>query len=265
VSLIKSLKESTGGSVLVVGLSASYGLPIGLLLSDSWNVVLAVCVLAVATTAVSGTSLAFWICPVVSLSVISFLASLSQLIDDDFRPSSMVFRSAFFGFWALFALRMRRYRRSIMCDGEVGTLALVSVLAGIMITYIQWDPIAGFRTISQFGEDNGAWLNNVALSLQNQATLLPDVGVSGGTLLATITTGAASLLDSSSWEPSSFDPTAVVLVRMYGWGLLLLIIFAVAIFLRMSVSIGRGLRYPSCSYLFCLHSYSASTSWQTAI
>lgn len=54
-------------------LSAAYGLPVGLLLSDSWILIIGVCLLAVITTAVAGTSLAFWLCPIFSFSVVTLL------------------------------------------------------------------------------------------------------------------------------------------------------------------------------------------------
>jgi len=77
-------------------LSAAYGLPVGLLLSDSWILIIGVCLLAVITTAVAGTSLAFWLCPIFSFSVVTLLLLTIQLFGD-FQVSSGVFRFLFFG------------------------------------------------------------------------------------------------------------------------------------------------------------------------
>lgn len=230
-------------------LSLSFGLPIGLLISNSWTTILVVCVFAAATTALSGSSLAFWICPIISFSVITISLTAAQLLGGDSRFSSdlhlsgSVFKLLFLAAWGLSALGMRRYRHSFACKGETSALTILALVAGVVISRIQWDPIGGFRTITQFGEDNGAWLNNVALSLQNKAAWSPNVGVSGGALLASIITGAVSLIDRSSWHTSKFDSTGLILLRIYGWGLLMMVVLCVATFVRLCTSINRFSRY----------------------
>lgn len=243
MSKVLEIAKSDGRAVWNVGLSALSGLPVGLLLSDSLVVLVLVCALAAVTTAVSANSLTFWISPVFSLSAIALLACLIEVIKGDFLLSATVFRVLFIGLWIACTLGIRRYRGLLECTGEAQVIATVAVLAAAMITYIQWDPISGFRTITQFGEDNGSWLNNVALSRQQNAAFSPGVGVSGGDLLGAVITGAVSFLDSSSWLPSNFDPTGLILLRVYGWGLLVLVVFGVAIFLRLSISINRAARH----------------------
>lgn len=222
-------------------LSAAYGLPVGLLLSDSWILIIGVCLLAVITTAVAGTSLAFWLCPIFSFSVVTLLLLTIQLFGD-FQVSSGVFRFLFFGAWGVCALSLRRSKHRFTCNGESVSLAVIAVLAAVLISRISWDPVEGFKTIVQHGEDNGAWLNNIAFGMSKGAAWSPDAGVSGGALLATVTTGAISFIDSSSYVASGIDPTGVILWRLYVWCLLMLIILGVAIFTRLTNSARTSLR-----------------------
>lgn len=238
------MRQSHDLSWREIMLSSSYGLPIGLLISDSWIVVLGVCALAVATTAVSGTHLAFWMCPIFSLSAVTALLLVIQFLGD-IRVPDYGFKLLFFGFWILFATSTRRFKQLLWCRGEVWVLLTLSIIAGLMIARISWDPIEGFRKVVQFefGEDNGSWLNNIAHSLRENGTLSLDVGISGGALLATVTTAAVLFVDHSSWQSVEFDSTGGILWRLYIWGLLTLCLLGVATFLRLTIKIKSFVRY----------------------
>jgi len=104
----------------------------------------------------------------------------------------------FIGLWSVSASILRRFRQHLEGFSASRVLPVVSVLGAILVSRISWEPIAGFRTIVQFGEDNGAWLNNIALSLESSGSWSPAVGTSGGALLASIITAMTSLVDSST-------------------------------------------------------------------
>ena len=229
-------------------LSITYGLPIGLLRTDSPFKVALICLVAFATTAFAGAHSAFWICQVTSLSMITVILTMCDKWLG-YRPDRTAFVALFIGLWSVSASILRRFRQHLEGFSASRVLPVVSVLGAILVSRISWEPIAGFRTIVQFGEDNGAWLNNIALSLESSGSWSPAVGTSGGALLASIITAMTSLVNSSTLFSSNFGPAAVVLWRLYVWALLMLVVFGILIYFRLSRNTRNSVRFPIVALL----------------
>ena len=95
-------------------------------------------------------------------------------------------------------------------------LVLFSLIFAIFVSRQSWDPVEGFLKITQFGEDNGSWLNNISVSsTQNGSELTYGSGVSGGTLLGVITAMFVEVFQLFKSHTFGFDAAGLILWRLY--------------------------------------------------
>lgn len=209
-----------------MALSATYGLPLGLLLSRSPGIICMTCLLAVLTTEITKDPFMFWRLPIILVSTIT----LSVMVISTISPNYLFDGRWLFGLFILgWVASLITFRRgsSHRIDSHVATpIAMFSCIFSIWAVAQPWDPVEGFLKIAQFGEDNGAWLNNIAFSITDTGSQIgPQSSVSGGVLLGVLSSLGALIIRASQNGDQPFDSGAVVLWRLY---LLLILLGGVA-------------------------------------
>jgi hypothetical protein len=154
--------------------------------------------------------------PMISISVISILVEAFWIFSPNAELSGHGLIVGFAIVWILVCGIIRRYNHEFVSKQYVLPLVLFSLIFAVFVSRQSWDPVEGFLKIVQFGEDNGSWLNNISVSsTQNGSKLTYGSGVSGGTLLGVITAMFVEVFQLFKSYTSGFDPTGLILWRLY--------------------------------------------------
>ena len=216
ISIKKLVQALKGSSELSLLLTFVYGLPIGLLISQSYLVVGACCLIAALTSYLTKNAFIFWLLPMISISVISILVEAFWILSPDAELSGHVLIVVFAIVWFLVCGVIRRYNHEFVSKQFVLPLVLFALIFAVFVSRQSWDPVEGFLKITQFGEDNGSWLNNISISsTQNGSKLTYGSGVSGGTLLGVITAMFVEVFQLFKSHAFGFDATGLILWRLY--------------------------------------------------
>ena len=186
------------------------------MISQSYLVVGACCLIAALTTYLTKNAFIFWLMPMISISVISILVEAFWIFSPNAELSGHGLIVGFAIVWILVCGIIRRYNHEFVSKQYVLPLVLFSLIFAVFVSRQSWDPVEGFLKIVQFGEDNGSWLNNISVSsTQNGSKLTYGSGVSGGTLLGVITAMFVEVFQLFKSYTSGFDPTGLILWRLY--------------------------------------------------
>ena len=176
----------------------------------------ACCLIAVLTSSMTKNAYIFWLLPMMSISVISILVEVFWIFSPNSGLSGHVLVAGFAIVWVLVCCVIRRYTREFISKQYVLPLVLFSLIFAIFVSRQSWDPVEGFLKITQFGEDNGSWLNNISVSsTQNGSELTYGSGVSGGTLLGVITAMFVEVFQLFKSHTFGFDAAGLILWRLY--------------------------------------------------
>jgi hypothetical protein len=203
-------------------LSAMYGLPLGLLLSRSPVIICMTCLLAVLTTEITKDPFMFWRLPIILSSVFAVVLMIVSTIFPNYLIDTRWLVGLFILGWVASLVAFQKDNSNRINPQVVVPIALFSGVFSIWVAVQPWNPIDGFLKITQFGEDNGAWLNNIAFSITDSGSQIgAQSSVGGGVLLGVISSLGAQLIRASQDGAQQFDSAAVVLWRLY----LLLLLF----------------------------------------
>ena len=218
-------------------LVATYGIPVGLLLSPSPMVVLFFCALSVVTAHVTKSVLLFWQLPIVGVSAVTLLVLILGRLWPNYSINGEFLLIIFALVWISACYLLRENKATSMEGWMALPLAVMSLLFSMYAVIQPWSPIQGFLKIVQFGEDNGSWLNNIAHSITtNGSELTSQSGVSGGSLLGVISALSAFVIRAVQRGSENFDPAGLVLWRLYLFLMLLSCASALSIFLKQTNS-----------------------------
>ncbi len=184
------------------------------------------CLLAVLTTQITKDPVMFWRLPIILASTITLsVMVISSVVPDYLLDGRWLIGLLIIG-WISLLVAFRK-DGSHRIDPHVATpIAIFSCIFSIWAVAQPWDPIEGFLKIAQFGEDNGAWLNNIAYSITDTGSQIgPQSSVSGGVLLGVLSSLGALIIRASQNGDQPFDSGAIVLWRLY---LLLILLGGVA-------------------------------------
>jgi hypothetical protein len=192
------------------------------------------CLLAVLTTEITKDPFMFWRLPIILVSTIT----LSVMVISTISPNYLFDGRWLFGLFILgWVASLITFRKgsSHRIESHVATpIAMFSCIFSIWAFAQPWDPIEGFLKIAQFGEDNGAWLNNIAFSITDTGSQIgPQSSVSGGVLLGVLSSLGALIIRASQNGNQPFDSSAVVLWRLYLLLILLGVVAAISTVIKL--------------------------------
>ena len=202
-----------------------FGLPIGLLISSNISIVFLVCLFSAVTVCLTKSIFILWQLPVGASSSVAVLILVIQTAWPNYVIDGRLLLILFAVFWGIYCFVLRQESSYPLDTKLVVPLVVLALTSSFFIIFQPWGAIDGFLRISQFGEDNGSWLNNLAYSVTPDGTRLSsDSGVSGGVLLGVISALAGTLIRARQNSGENFETAALILWRLY----LLLMLFGSA-------------------------------------
>lgn len=184
-----------------------------------------VCLFSAVTVCLTKSIFILWQLPVVVTSSVAVLVFIIQTVWPSYVIDGRLLLILFAVFWSIFCFVLRQDSSYSLDMKLVAPLVVLAFTSSFFIIFQPWGAIDGFLRISQFGEDNGSWLNNIAHSVTPDGTQLSsDSGISGGVLLGVISALAGTVIRARQNSGENFDSAALILWRLY----LLLMLFGSA-------------------------------------